>query len=112
VRAYGANGGDGTIGSLPGEFHKPYGAASDCVGNVYVTEQENRRVQVFGERGGRKPVCPPRMKLGKVRVTRGSVRVTATCDRPCRLIVSARGKAIRRPGTEVVRDRRRPSGGT
>jgi DNA-binding beta-propeller fold protein YncE len=105
VRAFGANNADGTIGSLPGQFHKPYGAASDCVGNVYITEQENRRVQVFGERGGRKPVCPPRMKLGSVRAQRGSVRVAATCDRPCRVIVSARGGTIRRPAEEVVRDR-------
>jgi DNA-binding beta-propeller fold protein YncE len=104
VRAFGANNADGTIGSLPGQFHKPYGAASDCVGNVYITEQENRRVQVFGERGAPKPVCPPRMRLGSVRAQRGSVRVSATCDRPCRVIVSARG-AIRRPAEEVVRDR-------
>ena len=106
VRAFGANGADGTIGSAPGEFHKPYGAASDCVGNVYVTEQENRRVQVFGERGGRAPVCPPRVRVSSVRVARGSVRVSAVCDRPCRLIVSSRdGQAIARPGVEVVRDR-------
>lgn len=105
VRAFGANNADGTIGSLPGEFHKPYGAASDCVGNVYITEQENRRVQVFGERGAPKPVCPPRMRLGSVRAQRGRVRVSATCDRPCRVIVSARGGAIRRPAQEVVRER-------
>jgi len=105
LRAFGANNADGTIGSLPGEFHKPYGAASDCAGNVYVTEQENRRVQVFGERGAPKPVCPPRMRGVSVRVQRGSVRATATCDRPCRLIVSARGGAIPRPAEKVVRDR-------
>jgi DNA-binding beta-propeller fold protein YncE len=105
VKAFGANNADGTIGTDPGEFAKPYGAASDCVGNVYITEQENRRVQVFGEPGGRRPVCPPRMRVGSVRVQRGRVRVTARCDRPCRLIVSARGGAIRRPAAEVVRDR-------
>ena len=105
VRAFGANNADGTIGSLPGQFHKPYGAASDCVGNVYITEQENRRVQVFGERGAPRPVCPPRLRVSSVRAQRGSVRVSATCDRPCRVIVSARGGAVRRPGVEVIRDR-------
>jgi DNA-binding beta-propeller fold protein YncE len=105
VRAFGANNADGTLGTGPGEFAKPYGAASDCAGNVYITEQENRRVQVFGERGGRPPVCPPRMRIGSVRVARGSVRVGATCDRPCRLIVSGRGGAIRRPAEDVVRER-------
>jgi sugar lactone lactonase YvrE len=105
LKAFGAHGADGSAGSAPGEFQKPYGAASDCVGNVYITEQENRRVQVFGEKNGPKPVCPPRMRLGSVRVTRGRVRASATCDRPCRLIVSARGRAIPKPGEQVVRDR-------
>jgi DNA-binding beta-propeller fold protein YncE len=105
VKAFGASNADGTIGTDPGEFAKPYGAASDCVGNVYITEQENRRVQVFGERGGRRPVCPPLMRLGSVRVTRGRVRVSATCDRPCRLIVSGRGGSVPKAAAEVVRDR-------
>lgn len=109
VRAYGANNADGSGGSLPGEFSKPYGAASDCAGNVYVTEQENRRVQVFGERGRPPPVCPPKLTVGSVRAQRGAVRVTATCDRPCTLTVSARGGAIRRPAAKVLRDHR---GGT
>ena len=104
VRAFGANGADGSAGSAPGEFHKPYGAASDCLGNVYVTEQENRRVQVFGERGGRAPVCPPKLSGVSVRARRGSVRVGATCDRPCTISVS--GEAIRRPARKVVRDHR------
>ena len=105
VRALGASGADGSAGSAPGEFHKPYGAASDCAGNVYVTEQENRRVQVFGERGGRAPVCPPQLTVASVRAQRGSVRVGAACDRPCTLTVTDRGgRAIRRPARRVVRD--------
>ena len=103
VKAFGAHGADGTIGSLPGEFQKPYGAAADCVGNVYITEQENRRVQVFGERGGPRPVCPPRMRVRSVRASRGRASVAAVCDRPCRLIVS--GGAVRRSTENVVRDR-------
>jgi tripartite motif-containing protein 71 len=106
VRAFGANNADGSAGSGPGEFQKPYGAASDCAGNVYITEQENRRVQVFGDRGGPAPVCPPKLKVGSVRAARGSVRVSATCDRPCTLTVAARGGAIRRPVSKVVRDYR------
>ncbi len=109
VRAFGAGNADGSQGTGPGEFAKPYGAASDCAGNVYVTEQENRRVQVFGEPGGPAPVCPPRLRLGSVRAQRGSVRVTGTCDRPCRLIVSGRGGSIPRAAEKVVRDR---DGGT
>ena len=108
VRAFGANGADGSTGGGPGEFHKPYGAASDCKGNVYVTEQENRRVQVFGERATYgPPVCPPRLTVGSVRAQRGSVRVTATCDRPCTL--AADGAAVRRSERAVVRD---PRGGS
>jgi sugar lactone lactonase YvrE len=104
VRAFGANGADGTIGNGPGEFQKPYGAASDCRGNIYITEQENRRVQVFGERGGPPPVCPPKLRVASVRAQRGTVRVTATCDRPCTITVSGRGGAIRRPAQRVLRD--------
>jgi tripartite motif-containing protein 71 len=108
VRAFGANNADGSAGSGPGEFQKPYGAATDCAGNVYITEQENRRVQVFGDRGGPAPVCPPKLKVASLRAARGSVRVSAACDRPCTLTLSARGGAIRRPVSRVLRD---PRGG-
>jgi tripartite motif-containing protein 71 len=105
VRAFGANGADGSTGGGPGEFHKPYGAASDCKGNVYTTEQENRRVQVFGERATYgPPVCPPKLTVGRVVARRGAVRVTATCDRPCTLNVG--GPAVKRPARSIIRDHR------
>ena len=108
VRAFGANGANGSTGGGPGEFHKPYGAASDCKGNIYVTEQENRRVQVFGERATYgPPVCPPKLTGVTVRTSRGSVRATGTCDRPCALSVG--GAAVRRSAKRVIRDYR---GGT
>ena len=119
VRAFGANGANGSTGGGPGEFTKPYGAASDCKGNVYITEQENRRVQVFGERASYgPPVCPPKLKVGSLRARRGSLRVTASCDRPCTLMVnsdSVRGvprKVIRnyRGGTATVVARTRGKG--
>lgn len=100
VRAFGARGADGSAGSGPGEFAKPYGAASDCLGNVYVTEQENRRVQVFGEAGRRAPVCPPVLRVRSVRARRGAVRVSAGCDRPCRLSVAGAAVA-RKPGRTI-----------
>ena len=106
VRAFGANNADGSAGSAVGEFQKPYGAATDCAGNVYVTEQENHRVQVFGDRGGRAPICPPRLTVGSVRAERGAVRVSASCDRPCTLTVSAKGGAVPRPASTVLRDYR------
>jgi DNA-binding beta-propeller fold protein YncE len=104
VRAFGAHGADGSAGGGPGEFQKPYGAASDCKGNVYTTEQENRRVQVFGERATYgPPVCPPKLAVQSLRAQRGSVRLTATCDRPCTLSIAAPGKAIPRPVSRVIR---------
>ena len=107
VRALGANNADGSAGSAIGEFQKPYGAASDCAGNIYITEQENRRVQVFGDAGGPAPVCRPKLEVGSVRAARGSVRVTGTCDRPCTLGVS--GGEAPRAASKVIRDSR---GGT
>jgi tripartite motif-containing protein 71 len=108
VRAFGAHGADGSAGGGPGEFQKPYGAASDCKGNVYTTEQENRRVQVFGERATYgPPVCPPELSVASVRAQRGRVTATATCDRPCRVTVGGKGLTPGRPA--VIRDYR---GGT
>jgi hypothetical protein len=62
-------------------------------------------VQVFGDRGGPAPVCPPKLKAASVRAQRGAVRVSATCDRPCTLTVSAGGGALR-PASRVLRDYR------
>jgi len=37
----------GTVGSGNGEFRRPFGAAADAGGNVYITDRENHRVQKF-----------------------------------------------------------------
>jgi DNA-binding beta-propeller fold protein YncE len=58
IQRLGHNGGDGTPGTAPGEFSTPYGVAIDCFGDVYVSDEGNDRVQVFG-RPGRRPVCAP-----------------------------------------------------
>ncbi len=44
---WGRNGGDGTSGSLNGEFNTPEGIDVDGAGNVYVADTLNNRVQVF-----------------------------------------------------------------
>jgi hypothetical protein len=64
-------------------------------------------VQVFGERTTYgPPVCPPKLTVGAIRAQRGAVRVTATCDRPCTLVVG--GSPTRafapRPVRRVIRD--------
>ena len=89
VRNWGANGGNGTPGSGPGEFEEPYNAGSDCVGNIYISDEHNRRVQVFGEPGGPRPVCPPGLTISgaKASLSKRRVSLTAACDRICRLAV-------------------------
>jgi sugar lactone lactonase YvrE len=41
----------GTNGTGPGQFQYPTGVALDPPGNVYVSDQLNRRIQVFGSNG-------------------------------------------------------------
>jgi hypothetical protein len=91
IKNWGANNGDGTEGSGPGEFDEPYSAGADCAGNVYVSDEENHRVQVFGEPGGPRPVCPPGLKISGAKASLGDrrVNVSATCDRICRVVARA-----------------------
>src|SRR6185295_2249187 len=41
----------GTLGGAPGEFNAPIGIASDPLGNIYVTDYFNHRVQKFSSGG-------------------------------------------------------------
>jgi uncharacterized protein (DUF2147 family) len=41
----------GTSGGLAGEFSGPYGVAADSVGNVYVVDMGNERIQAFDSAG-------------------------------------------------------------
>jgi DNA-binding beta-propeller fold protein YncE len=81
---YGAGGGDGSAGGGPGEFDQAYNVATDCVGNVYATDNKNWRVQKFGDPSWGPPVCPPAVAVGAVSVARGSVGAEMSCDRACR----------------------------
>lgn len=51
VLKFGANGGDGTSGSGEGEFWYPFGADVDSLGNVYVADYTNNRIQKFDSSG-------------------------------------------------------------
>ena len=57
IQRLGREGGDGIAGSGPGQFSTPYAVAVDCRGNLYVSDEGNERVQVFGPRGRRGPIC-------------------------------------------------------
>jgi tripartite motif-containing protein 71 len=57
IRRLGHNGGDGTPGAAPGQFATPYGVAVDCRGNLFVSDEGNSRVQMFGKAGVPPPPC-------------------------------------------------------
>jgi len=87
IARYGHNRGDGTPGTALGDFEEPYGVATDCRSNVYVTEEGTARVQKLGVAGRAAPRCPPAIALstrGAQRaVARGGLRAAVGCDRPC-----------------------------
>ncbi|MDQ3935370.1 MAG: SMP-30/gluconolactonase/LRE family protein, partial [Actinomycetota bacterium] len=91
IRNWGVNGGDGTGGAGPGEFEEPYNAGSDCAGNVYISDEHNHRVQVFGEPAKRRPVCPPGLTIsgGAAQLGKRRIVVDARCDRDCRAVARA-----------------------
>ncbi|HEX8065094.1 MAG TPA: hypothetical protein VF520_01070 [Thermoleophilaceae bacterium] len=104
VRFFGANGGDGTAGDGPLEFEHPYNVATDCVGNVYVTDEDNHRVQVIGDPAFGRPVCPPRLTVSGegADLRERTVELDAACDRPCRVLARA---TVRLRGSKPVRVR-------
>ncbi|MEA2439773.1 MAG: tripartite motif-containing protein 71 [Thermoleophilaceae bacterium] len=91
IAKYGAHGGNGDPGNRPGQFKNSYNVAVDCAGNVYATDKGNWRVQKFGDPSFGRPVCPPRVSVGAVKVAGRVVSGDVTCDRPCR----ARAIAVR-----------------
>lgn len=98
IAKYGANGGDGSPGNGRGQFKELYNVATDCVGNVYVTDKANWRVQKFGDPSFGRPVCPPAVSVSGVSVRGRTVSGTVACDRPCR----ARAAVGRVSGRERV----------
>jgi DNA-binding beta-propeller fold protein YncE len=109
LRNWGANGGDGTAGEGPAEFDEPYNAGSDCAGNVYISDEHSKRIEVFGDPGDPRPVCPPGLTISGAKASLGAKRVTvnATCDRICRVVarVTVRdtdGRLVKRATREVI----------
>jgi DNA-binding beta-propeller fold protein YncE len=88
IRNWGANGGDGTAGHGPAEFDEPYNAGNDCRGNVYISDEHSKRIEVFGEPGDPPPVCPPGLTISGGEASLGDrrVEVDAACDRICRVV--------------------------
>jgi len=111
VGMWGRNGGDGSEGSGPGEFHDPYGIAVDCRGGVYVSDEENDRIQRFGDPTAPFPRCAPTVQVTSVRGGGHGASLTAMCDRACSLIATARagvdgGKPVAlKAGTALMQGR-------
>ena len=111
VGMWGRNGGDGSEGSGPGEFHDPYGIAVDCRGGVYVSDEENDRIQRFGDPAAPFPRCAPAVQVTSVRGGGHGASLQATCDRACSLIATARaavdgGKPVAlKAGTALMQGR-------
>jgi DNA-binding beta-propeller fold protein YncE len=93
IARYGHNGGDGTPGTALGEFDEPYGVATDCRSNLYVTEEGTARVQKLGVAGQSAPRCPPDAELtarpAQRALSHGGLSIAAGCDRPCDVTVTA-----------------------
>jgi DNA-binding beta-propeller fold protein YncE len=89
IARIGRDGGDGTAGNGPGEFSTPYGVAVDCRGNLYVTDEGNERVEVFGPVDAPAPICPPTLRLGRLqaRPHNRALLLSASCDQPCSLTI-------------------------
>jgi hypothetical protein len=68
---------------------------------VYVSEEDNNRVQKLGVPGRAEPRCPP-VVTARLRAARGAVLATVRCDRACaaRVRVTVRG-APRIPSARV-----------
>lgn len=90
LRKWGRNGGDGSAGGAPGEFRGPYGIATDCRGGVYVSDEENNRIQRFADPAAPFPRCAPDVTVRAVHAGRSGATLQAMCDRACSLYATAR----------------------
>ena len=111
IRNWGANGGDGTAGEGPAEFDEPYNAGNDCRGNVYISDEHSKRIEVFGDPGDPPPVCPPGLTISGAQASLGKrlVEVDAACDRICRVVGrvtvrDSRGRLVSLASRPVVWD--------
>lgn len=86
----GRGGGDGSEGRGDGEFDDPYGVAVDCRGSLYVTDEDNDRVQKFGDPSARYPRCAPTVILTRVTRTRRGIALRVRCDLPCEITAGGR----------------------
>jgi tripartite motif-containing protein 71 len=64
IRRLGHAGGNGTPGTAPGEFSKPYSVGVGCGGKLFVSDEGNSRIQVFSVPGGPTAICPSGHSLG------------------------------------------------
>ena len=92
VQVFTANGGFlfkfGALGTGNGEFNHPSGVATDCTGNVYVTDYGNNRVEKFGNPAAQPPCVVPRpsnaLSFGKLKLNRkkGTATLPVTVAEP------------------------------
>jgi DNA-binding beta-propeller fold protein YncE len=85
ISRFGHNGGDGSPGAAPGDFRTPYGVASDCRGDVYVSDEGNNRIETFGDSALRSTACPPTLALNRLprRIPGHTLTIKVSCDQPC-----------------------------
>ena len=91
IARLGKHGGDGSPGTGPAEFSTPYGVGLDCRGDLYVSDEGNERIQVFGDPMTAPPACPPALHVGRLSSAPAGndVRLRVGCDHPCTLHIQA-----------------------
>lgn len=109
IKNWGVNGGDGTAGRGPAEFDEPYNAGNDCAGNIYISDEHSKRIEVFGDPADRAPVCPPKLTLvgASASLSGGSVNYDLRCDRLCRVrarvaVRDTRGRLVKLTSREGI----------
>ena len=99
---------EGVEGTGPGELSSPFMAASDCRGAIYVSDQDNHRVQRFGEPGTPPPPCAGgddpsnKFSFGKVKRNKrnGTAKLTVIVPGPGELGL-ARTNRVRRASEDA-----------